>query len=367
MLYTIGCLISVQAGENGKSMLTLEDIARKAKVSRSTVSRILNQSNGKSSHVYSEDTKKKILDIAANMGYQPNALARSFRLKKSFTIGFLAPCLVGPLALLELEEMERLFAEKGYRIFLGFTQYKPELVKDYLREFTSRRVDGAVLLGEPSQLREIFTQLAHDRIPAVGIGPLEGIGISYVDVDRRQGAYQLVRHLVADHQYREIASFGADPQCSAIIQRFEGYRQALVEGGVAFDEKLSFDHYGTAREAEIFQLGRHQVEECFNRLGRMPRAIFAHNDQKAIAVIRELIRRGYRVPQDVAVVGFDGLDIGAELTVGLTTVRQPREQISRETVKLLLDQIENGIPEKPVEVILKTQLVIRESCGCPAG
>jgi LacI family transcriptional regulator len=348
-------------------MLTLEDIARKAKVSRSTVSRILN-SNGKSGHVYSEQTKKKIMDIAASLGYQPNALARSFRLKKSYTNGFLAPGLVGPLALLELEEMERLFAENGYRIFLGFTRYNPDLVRDYLQEFTSRRVDGAVLLGfEPRQMQEIFSWLAQNPIPVVGIGPLKGLGISYVDVDRRQGAYQLVRHLVAEHHYREIASFGADPECTSIIQRCEGYRQGLVDGGVGFDEKLTFDHYGTARETEVFQLGRHQVEECFKRLGRMPRAIFAYNDQKAIAVMRELMRRGYRVPEDVAVVGFDGLDIGAELPVGLTTVRQPREQVSRETVRLLLDQIENGIPDKPEEVVLQPQLVIRESCGCHGG
>ncbi len=349
-------------------MLTLEDIARKAKVSRSTVSRILNP-NGKSGHVYSEVTKKKILGIAASLGYQPNALARSFRLKKTFTIGFLAPCLeVDSLTIKELEQLEQLFAEKGYRIFLGFTRNNPEMIQEHVQEFTSRRVDGVVMVGmEAYQLQEIISYLSPYRIPFVGVGAFRGMGICCVDVDRRQGTYELIRHLVTEHHYREIASFGADPKCSAIVERWDGYRQALAEGGIEVDEKLAFDHYGTARETEIFQLGRHQLEECYKRLGRMPRAIFAHNDQKAIAVIGELMRRGYRVPQDVAVVGFDGMGIGAELPIRLTTVRQPWEQISREAVRLLLNQIENGVPEKPEEVVLQPQLVVRESCGYHAG
>ncbi len=345
-------------------MATLEEIAKKINLSPSTISRILNTPNSRT-HIYSEATKKRVFDAVREMGYQPNLMARSFRTRKSYTIGFLASSLGGPVAQLELEEMERLLAERGYRIFLGFTRDKPELEDAYFQEFNSRKVEGIILaFYERDRTSNSLRRLIQGRMPIVAVGPMVGLGVSYVDVDRAEGAYQLVRHLVIDHQYKEVAFFGADSTSCSIIQRFEGYERALAEAGIAVDEKMIFYHHGMDREKDVLQMARSQFDECLKRLGRLPKAIFASNDQKAIAVMREMKRRGYRVPEDAVVVGFDGIDIGAELPVSLTTVRQPREQISQEVVKLLLNFIENNSSPEPKSVILKPELLIRESCGC---
>ncbi|MFH1615646.1 MAG: LacI family DNA-binding transcriptional regulator [Planctomycetota bacterium] len=349
---------------------TLKDVASRAKVTVSTVSRILNSSKGQGGrkHTYSEETKRRVLNAAQKLDYRPNMVARGFRLKKSFSVGILTADLSDPLISLELQELENLLGEKGYRVLLGFTNSKKERLKEYVQDFLSRGIDGLVMVfhsavgsdGEFRELKAIFGET-----PLVGLGSLRGTGISYVDIDRREGTYQLIRHMLAEHGHREIALFGYPMPNITLIHRLEGYRHAFAEFGIEVDGNLLFyDQPEGLASYQQFEMGRRQVQNCLDRLGRPPRVIFASNDLKAVAVIRELSQRGFSVPHDVAVVGFDGIAIGAELSVGLTTVRQPEKRIAQAVVDMIIQFIEQGMPEQPKEIILKPELIIRESCGC---
>ncbi len=161
-----------------------------------------------------------------------------------------------------------------------------------------------------------------------------------------------------------MAFLGAEADYSHSSQRFEGYKRALDEAGMEVNEDLIFRIPGVASLALDFAAGRELACRCLDTLGRAPRSIFVSNDSRAIAVIRELTRRGHRVPQDVAVVGIDGDSVGAELPVALTTVRQPVEQLAAEAVRLTMGAIEQDGAAEPESVILQPELVIRESCGC---
>jgi DNA-binding LacI/PurR family transcriptional regulator len=264
-----------------------------------------------------------------------------------------------------LEGLDRRLAERDYRILVGISHGQPSLEDAYLAEFRARRVDAVILPAYDRSLAcEGVLELVREGIPVVGIGHLQGMGISYVDVDRTAGVRRLVLHLVRDHGYREIAFFGADPEWPSIVQRLQGYRQALAEASVEFRDELVFDSEGSPSTEEDFTIGQRQIRECLDRLGHIPRSLFVSNDTRAIAVIRELNRRGYRVPEDVAVAGFDGIEIGSQLPVALTTVRQPMEQVTARAVEMAMKSIENGVPSTPDAAVLAPELVIRESCGC---
>jgi LacI family transcriptional regulator len=347
-------------------MATIEQIAKRANVSTSTVSRILHAPGNHKSYTYSEATRKKILGLARELEYRPNMMARSLKGKKSFTIGFLASTLISPLAQIELEELDGLLTRNGYRLVIGCTRNREELEEAHIQEFLARRVDG-IILGyfETPKLNERIKKLIGMDLPVVGIGCLSDSGMSYVDLDRAEGTFQLMRHLIVEHGHREIAFLsGAYPAGRSIAAREAGYRRALVESGIEVREELIFQDTIVQRQSDWFERAKGQLQECKGRLGRVPRAIFASNDLKALAVVRELVHQGYRVPEDVAVVGFDGIDVGGQIPLGLTTVRQPRERIAEEAVRLLLEMIEGGKPQEAVPVIIQPELIVRESCGC---
>jgi len=339
--------------------VTLKDVAKQANVTVSTVSRILNTVGKNTEHVYSEQTRQRVLEAARNLNYRPNLLARAFRTKKSYTVGLLAPDLADPNISLEVQMLEELLDKRGYRVLAGFTasESKRQL---YVRDFVSRGVDG--LIG-------IYTRLgSKEKVPAglpvVGIGPLAGTGVSYVDLDRAAGAYKLIKHMIEVHGRREIAVFGYPLPNPTMQQRLEGCRRACDECGVAFHEELVFYQEAGASPVLQFETARRQLDQCLDLLGRPPQVIFASNDLKAVALLRRLSQLGYSVPQDVAVVGFDGIAIGGELPVGLTTVRRPQKQMTEIAVGTLLEFVEEGIPNTPRQVVLDPQLVVRESCGC---
>jgi LacI family transcriptional regulator len=225
----------------------------------------------------------------------------------------------------------------------------------YQRIIRGRYVDGLILachaVDDP-----IVAQLQADRIPFVLVGRHPGAEVSFVDVDSRDAALEAVAHLLS-HGYQRIAMICGPSNLIATVDRHAGYVSALQEADVPPDpSRVVF--------ADFTQRGGHRAMQKLlrNRAGR-PDAVFAASDALAFGALMAIQEAGLRAPQDIAVMGFDGLAEGADTLPSLSTVSQPIADLGREAVRMLLEAIED--PDGgPVQRLLPTQLTLRRSCGC---
>ncbi len=335
-----------------KKSLTMSDIAKLAQVSESTVSRGL-----RNDPLVNEKTRLKVQKIAREHNYQINESARNLRLRKSHTIAVImlldtesGQAISDPFLLGLLGNVADELAKFSYDLLLStpLTQGE-ELTPNYLE---SKRADGMILIGEGEYGKNINT-LAGSRKPFVVWGAHRpGQKYCTVGSDNKNGAYMAVKHLI-DTGHRRIAFFG-NSIYPEIEQRLEGYKQALSEAGIVLDEDLiittgfsSRDGYANTRDA---LLGK---KLSFD-------AIFTVSDAIAMGAIKQLGEKNLRVPDDVAVSGYDDIPISAFCTPALTTVRQNTEEAGHHLVKCLMDQLSGKEAES---VILDTELIVRQSSG----
>jgi DNA-binding LacI/PurR family transcriptional regulator len=331
--------------------VTIEDVARLAGVSRATASRVANESP----HV-SPSARIRVKHAIDQLGYVPNRAARSLMTRRSDSIGVVIP---EPAALL--------FADPFFgRLLLGIsagladrdvqlvlliapTQRDETRVERYL---DSGHVDGAIVVG-PHGDDPVPGRLARRGIPIVLSGrPHSPGGLSYVDADNLTGAKLAVRHLV-DQGRRSIATIHGSLDLSAARDRVDGYRAALREAGLPVEAALEADGHFTSSGA---------AGAMRTLLTRRPGldAVFAASDSMAAAAVGVLQDAGRRIPEDVAVVGFDDTSAALATRPQLTTVRQPIEAMGQEMARLLLRRIADP-EDAPSHVVFATELVVRGS------
>ncbi|AVV46368.1 LacI family transcriptional regulator [Streptomyces sp. P3] len=331
---------------------TIHDVAREAGVSRGTVSRVLN-----GGHYVSPAAAEAVNAAIRRTGYVVNRHARSLITGRSDSVGFLLT-----------EPQERFFEDPNFNVLLrGCTQALaahdvPLLLmlagtederRRITRYITAGHVDGVLLVSSHSG-DPIATELREAGVPLVACGKPIGIGsnskVSYVAADDRDGARDMVRHLLAQGR-RRIGVVTGPLDTPGGVERLAGYREVLAEAGVPYDERLvvSGDYSRASGEAGA-ELLLTQAPELD--------AVFVASDLMAQGVLTVLHRAGRRVPQDVAVGGFDDSPAATAASPSLTTIRQPWDRISSEMVRVLLAQIGG---EDPAAVILPTELVRRES------
>ncbi len=332
--------------------LTLEDIARQVGVSRSTVSRVINGSP----HV-SEDVRERVLKAVQTTGFQPNAAARSLASQRSYMIGLVLPQSVS--AFFTDPFFPHLTQGIAYgcnnndltlSLFLAGNHEDEEIILPRI----SRRGQLDGVLVQSGQLGDwLIERLAKSSLPTVMIGrPFDPAGINYIDVDNVRGASSAVRHL-ARLGYRRIAHITGSAGSSATVDRLEGYKAALQEAGQPVDLRLIAE--GNFSESSGYMAMK-------QLLPHNPQAVFAASDTMAVGAMRAIHEAGLRVPEDVAVVGYDDLPVAATITPALTTVRQPILKFGARAVELLMDVIANGsAPAR--HIILDTELILRDSCG----
>jgi LacI family transcriptional regulator len=213
-------------------------------------------------------------------------------------------------------------------------------------------VDGFIIQSTHAA-DEMFQQLIENEVPSISAGrPMHVSDFSYVDVDNVAGAYTAVRHLVHLGR-RRIGTITGPLDTTVGVDRFEGYRNALNESHLEFDERL-------CAEGDLSEDGAYY---CAQRLlPQKPDALFVAYDIMSLGALRAIREAGLRVPQDIAIVGFDDLPPAAHANPTLTTIRQPVRRLGIELVNNLLDIIKNG-PLPPRRVVFGTELVVRESCG----
>lgn len=335
------------------SQLTIEDIARLAGVSRSTVSRVINGHPSVRPAV-----RDRVQEVIKANKYAPQAAARQLVTQRTRTIGLILPDLAynlfaNPIFALMGQGVSQVCAQKGYvsMQLMGQRDMEEPTLFYLLR---SRHFDGVVLIsGEYDDPCPAFLKNAGIPYTRIGRDPNHD-DLKTVDIDNVEAARQAVRHLI-ELGHRRIAMIKGLARDTSSADRYEGYKQALCEAGIPLDEELVGDGDWTAACG-------YRLTQRFLQLPSPPTALFSANDIMAAGVVRAAHERRVRVPEDLAIVGFDDLDQTTMIFPELTTIRQPCVEMGVRAAEILIDQLENKNTE-PMHVILPTTLVIRQSCG----
>ena len=329
---------------------TITDVARKAGVSIATVSRVIN-----GNALVNEKTAARVRAVIAELNYVPRAAARILASRKTNTIGLLLPEISGAFFQPLLKGIEAGAGEAGFDLLIHTTQ-TPRPANTPHRPLGEHNTDGLLVFTASLDQKEL-SRLHNIVFPLVLLHQTspKALKIPVITIENSSGAQRIVEHLIEVHNCRRIAFLQGPEDQEDSVWREQGYREALRTHDIAFDPTL------VAMGGFNREIAQVAVEQWIMESVEID-AIFTGDDDSAIGVILALRQAGKRVPEDIAIVGFDDSPFSASLTPPLTTVRAPTEQVGLEAVRQLVHLI-RGEGVEP-QVILPTDLVIRQSCGC---
>lgn len=339
--------------------VTGQDVAKRAGVSRTTVSLVLNDVQGIQ---ISDETRRRVIEAAEELGYVPEASAQALASRRVKIIGLLltrSPHHITSDTFLTqiLDGLIDVVHEKGLRLLIDIikAQHQKEA---YLQLVRSKRIDGVILSG-PRFDDEALKLLEQEGFPTVIMGRLPGMDGCSVDVDNCAAALRAVSHLINLGHRRIACITNAAPYYTAAEERLQGYRRALETAGIEYDPDLvrygDFDPDSGYREMAELLARRASGDNAFT-------AAFIASDVVAFGAKAAIREGGLNVPQDIALVGFDDVPIARYTDPPLTTVKLPARELGRVAGDRLVRLI-GGEKMPGTRVLLETQLVIRESCG----
>lgn len=330
-------------------MTTIKDVAREAGVSIATVSRVFNDSA-----VVSEGTREIVRQVAERLNYWPNGAARSLITNRTQAIGVLLPDLFGEFYSEILRGMDCTVRQRGLHLLVSSSHADAKELVAALHS-TRGRIDGLIVMAPDVDATAAIRATAA-ALPLVLIDSPAGIeGCDSVSIANQAGAYSVVRHLVR-LGHRRVATITGPARNADARQRLEGYRAALVEAGADVSRELEIA--GNFTEPSGYEAG-----ERLLALHPRPTAVFAANDYMAIGVMGALSDAGIRVPEDIAVAGFDDIAMSCYLNPPLTTVHVDAYRLGERAVEKLLDRAHPRRAHVPQHEVLPTTLVVRSSCG----
>ncbi|SEN46929.1 LacI family DNA-binding transcriptional regulator [Lihuaxuella thermophila] len=309
---------------------TIKDVAKKANVSVATVSRVLNNQPG-----YSEKTKKKVLQVIEEMGYQPNAIARGLINKRTQTIGVLFPSVSSMFSSGVLHGIEHTAHERDHSVIVCNTDEDGKRTMKYLQVLREKQVDGIIFTSEVMK-EEYYNALTMMNIPVVLLATSSvRYPFPFVKVDDKQAAYSATEYLIKKG-HRKIAMIsGTEEDPIAGTPRIEGYREALGDYGIPFQKNLLvFGDFG-------YRSGRIAMEKLLQTKAEFS-AVFAASDEMAAGAINVAYQHGIKVPDHLSVIGYDNLQIAEMSVPPLTTVAQPLFEMGKLAAEMLLTMIETG-------------------------
>ncbi|MCS6909843.1 MAG: LacI family transcriptional regulator [Anaerolineales bacterium] len=330
--------------------MNLEEVARLSGVSRSTVSRVINNDPN-----VREDTRQRVLEVVRRVGYQPNTAARGLAAGHTRILGLVIPMGVSalfadPYFPLLIQGISSACNMHDHSVMLWLAD--PDYERRTIRQITHNGLIDGVIVASMLMDDPLVQALAEGDLPFVLVGrhPTDN-RVSYVDVDNRAAAREAVAHLLR-LGYRRIATITGPQNMIAGADRLDGYRAALKDRGLAFDPDLIL-------EGDFTEAGGYAAMQRL--LPRRPEAVFVASDMMALGALRALREAACRVPEDVALVGFDDMPFAARADPPLTTVRQPVQRAGAIAAEMLIDLIKHP-GQGPRRVILPTELIIRASC-----
>lgn len=325
--------------------MTIKDVAREAGVSVATISRVLNNSEA-----VSEATKEKVMDAVKKTGYQQNLLGRHLRCNKTNIILVMLTSIVNSYCAKLVHSIDDEARKHGYSIMICATDNDSETEQRYINFLKNKFVDGIIIINTTMDEKEI-AELS-SSFPVVQCSEYtDDQNTPYVTIDNKSAAYDAVTYLI-NNGCKRIMHISVNNNCMSSKERLEGYKQALKDNGIKYDENLViYGNYGYRNSHEI-------TSSYFDDNDVTVDGIFAISDKMAAGAITSVIERGYKVPDDVMVIGFDNTDITYIYNPTITTIAQPYRKIGTAAVKMLLDIFDGKQCEN---LILNHEIKFRES------
>ena len=340
---------------NKKRTVTRDEVARAACVSSATVSYVVN--NGP--RPVAPETRKKVLEAIQQLGYKPNAMARNLRLQHSTMIGLIVPDIHNPYFAEVARGVEQMASENGLTMMLCHSDYKLEGELHYVEILQAERSAGVIWFPATNS-PEPAEKLAGYGVPLVILDRFTpSVHVPYVVADNFHGGYLATKHLI-DLGHHTIGCITRPMELYHSSERMRGFRMAMKDNQIDIDESLVVS--GGFRLEDGLNATKHLMKNPVH-----PTGIFAYNDFMAIGALRAACELGINVPEDLSIVGFDDIPQAAFTCPALTTISQPKLEMGRKGVSLLLEEISdptrtsNPIPPLPVK------LIIRESTGSNPG
>lgn len=332
---------------HGNAVTTVKDIAQLANVSVATVSRTF-----RSPDRVAKKTRERVLKAAKETGFQPDALAQNFRTGRSNAIMVLVPNISNPFFSKVLRSMQATASERGYSVVLGDTDGQKNRETAYGAFFSRRQADGLIQLG-PRAPQSFLSCPVTPSSPIVHAceGPRRSRYPS-VRIDNADAAEAMTQHLV-DTGRRRIAVLTGPPAGPLTRERLSGWKKCLEQSNLQTDDHLVLTGDFTLNAGSE---GAKRLLELSPR----PDALFCFNDEMAIGAVQTLKGAGLRIPRDIAVAGFDDIDVARFCDPPLTTIAQPKSHIGSMAMEMVLDLIDNKKIER-LNRVLKAKLVIRDS------
>lgn len=339
--------------------VTVKDIAKKAGVSHSTVSRALH-----SHPLISDETRERIQQIAVDMGYLPSAAARTLKTNRSHVLGVVLTSIDDPFFSEILEGMEEVIQSSGYSLFIAAAHRDPRREREIVEAMVEHRADG-VIICSTSFSEEWSRQFLQSGVPIVVVNnqAVEDFrySIYHDDID---GMRQVTRHLI-ELGHEKIAYMGNSASGRTTMDRLTGFREEMKSAGLSIPaEYIHEASGGGTKDGE-------SAAKYFINLAERPTALVCYNDLMAIGVMKALRQAGVCIPRDISITGFDNIIFSAYTNPPLTTLDQPKRFIGAEAARLLLELLDTPLSEQSQNHqnvrSLQGQLLVRESTAPPTG
>jgi LacI family transcriptional regulator len=332
---------------------TLADVAERAGVGKTTVSRVIN-----GAYKVGPETLERVNKVIRELGYHPSQAARSLKGERTKTIGLILPRIADPFFAVAAEAAQAVARSHDYLLIVAATNYDPQTEIDQVYTLLRHRVDGILLAPMDSASKKLAGIVDEINVPVVTFNhPLSKARVQSVVVDNYGGAFAGTRHLI-EHGRRRIICLGGDARLYTVRQRQKGYRDAMLKAGLTplLDDSPN-DYAGVEKVLRAALRHRQRID-----------AIFGVRNSIAIYAFQTLQAFDLKMPGDVALVGFDDFETACTLRPAVTVVKQPVEALGSRAANLLFDHMHNGVstPLRGQIVVdtLKTNLIIRSSCGC---
>ncbi|HEX5839362.1 MAG TPA: LacI family DNA-binding transcriptional regulator [Anaerolineales bacterium] len=328
-------------------MTTIREVAESAGVSYATVSHVINNTR-----LVSPETRERVLAAMDALNYRPNALARSLRQGKTNTIGLVLPDSANPFFAEISRSIEDEAFKKGYSVFLCNTELDTQRELFYVDVLSKKQVDGIIFVAAGDQA-DSLDYLIQRRMPLVMIDrEVPNVEADAVLTDNQLGGYLATRHLL-DLGHRRIACIAGPSSITPSSERIIGYRKALEEAGISYDENLIL-------RGDYHAQSGMDITHIILGMDPRPTAIFALNDLMALGALRAAAEAGCSIPGDLSVVGYDDLEISRFTNPPLTTIAQPKKEVGTRAVNLLVERMSTK-SQPPVRLVLPPELIVRRS------